>query len=75
MSTLDPQYYEEHSTFQKTVAHEIIRMFPPNKTDHILDIGCGDGYLSAQLAKLAPMGRVFGVDPSKEMIKYRQNLY
>lgn len=75
MSALDPQYYEEHSTFQKTVAHKIIKMFTPKKTDHILDIGCGDGYLSAQLAKLAPMGMVLGVDPSKEMIEYAMQTY
>ena len=35
---------------------------------HILDIGCGDGKITAHLAAVVPQGRVMGVDLSSEMI-------
>lgn len=35
----------------------------------ILDMGCGDGRLSAALAERVPRGRVIGIDPSAKMIE------
>jgi trans-aconitate methyltransferase len=34
----------------------------------VLDIGCGDGKITAEIARRVPHGRVIGVDNSKEMI-------
>jgi SAM-dependent methyltransferase len=39
-------------------------------TDNVLDVGCGAGWLSRRLAKLAPEGRAVGVDISDEMIRH-----
>ena len=39
-------------------------------TDSVMDIGCGAGWLSRRLAKLAPEGRVVGMDISDEMIRH-----
>jgi SAM-dependent methyltransferase len=39
------------------------------RTDNVLDVGCGAGWLSRRLAKLAPEGRVVGMDISEEMIR------
>lgn len=40
----------------------------------ILDIGCGDGAISAELATIASKGTVLGIDSSSEMIAYaKQN--
>lgn len=39
-------------------------------TDNVLDVGCGAGWLSRQLAKLVPEGRVVGMDISDEMIRH-----
>jgi SAM-dependent methyltransferase len=39
-------------------------------TDSVLDVGCGGGWLSRRLAKLAPDGRVIGMDISDEMIHH-----
>jgi trans-aconitate 2-methyltransferase len=36
--------------------------------DHILDIGCGDGFLTAAIASLTPQGLVVGADPSHRMV-------
>jgi len=38
-------------------------------SENILDVGCGAGWLSRRLAKLAPQGRVVGMDISDEMIR------
>ena len=37
--------------------------------EHVLDIGCGDGKVSAELARDVPQGRVVGVDSSEDMIR------
>lgn len=36
-------------------------------SEHVLDIGCGHGRALGELARLAPHGRVAGVDPSELM--------
>ena len=36
----------------------------------ILDVGCGGGKTLTKLAKLAPQGKVFGIDCSKDMVDY-----
>jgi ubiquinone/menaquinone biosynthesis C-methylase UbiE len=41
-----------------------------SRTDNVLDVGCGAGWLSRRLAKLAPEGRVVGMDISEEMIRH-----
>lgn len=38
--------------------------------EHILDIGCGDGKISADLSVFVPKGSVLGLDPSKGMIEW-----
>lgn len=42
----------------------------------ILDVGCGGGKTIGKLARQAPQGWVFGIDYSKDMVKYskEQNL-
>src|SRR6185437_4223105 len=40
--------------------------------DHILDLGCGAGWLSRILARGVPRGRVLGVDISDHMIRRAQ---
>src|SRR6516162_560851 len=37
--------------------------------ENILDVGCGAGWLSRRLAKMAPEGRVVGMDISDQMIR------
>ena len=39
------------------------------RSDNVLDVGCGAGWLSRRLAKLVPEGRVVGMDISDEMIR------
>jgi ubiquinone/menaquinone biosynthesis C-methylase UbiE len=48
-------------------ALEKMRLAP---ADNVLDVGCGTGWLSRRLARLAPEGRVIGMDISDEMIRH-----
>jgi arsenite methyltransferase len=45
---------------------ETMRLAP---TDNVLDVGCGSGWLARRLGKLAPEGRVVGMDISDEMVR------
>jgi trans-aconitate 2-methyltransferase len=60
--------YKQSSTHQKEWGNKIISEFHFNGNEHILDLGCGDGVLTAQLAELVPQGFVLGVDSSRGMI-------
>jgi SAM-dependent methyltransferase len=42
--------------------------------DVILDVGCGGGKTIGRLAQLAPLGKVFGVDVSPDMVKYSKEV-
>lgn len=44
-----------------------------NGNEQILDLGCGDGSLTEQLAQLVPNGSVLGIDASNGMITTAQN--
>ncbi len=41
----------------------------------VLDLGCGDGYLSNIIADKVPEGRVLGLDKSKAMIDFAKDKY
>ena len=41
-----------------------------DKKAKILDLGCGPGFISVQLAKFFPSGTVTGVDFSEELLRY-----
>lgn len=50
-------------------ARELIRRADPQAGDHVLDLACGTGVVTRQLAKLAPnLGSLTGVDHSDEML-------
>jgi trans-aconitate 2-methyltransferase len=61
--------YKISSTHQKEWGTRIISEIHFNGREHILDLGCGDGVLTAQLAELVPQGSVLGIDSSKGMIE------
>jgi trans-aconitate methyltransferase len=52
------------------MADEQLRLLALTGTERILDVGCGDGKISAALADRVPRGSVLGVDPSHDMIAF-----
>jgi trans-aconitate 2-methyltransferase len=65
----DGEKYKNASTHQKEWGNKIISEFNLKGDEHILDLGCGDGILTAQLASMVPDGYVIGIDASQGMIE------
>ena len=65
----DAQEYEKHSQGQQKWARELIEKISLKGTEKVLDIGCGDGKVTAEISKLVRKGSIIGVDNSAEMIK------
>lgn len=71
----NPKRYSELSFAQKQIALDFIQKLAIRKNDSILDIGCGDGQITANLALLASKGSVLGLDVSEEMVAFAKNQY
>lgn len=64
----DSEDYSKHSTAQFEWAQELIDKLNLQGDEEVLDIGCGDGKVSAAIAARLPHGLVLGIDSSSEMI-------
>lgn len=65
--------YKKASKHQKEWGNNLIDELSLNGDEEILDLGCGDGGLTEQLAQSVPRGRVLGIDASAGMIAAAQN--
>lgn len=61
--------YEKASAHQTQWGQELMSLLSLSGTESILDLGCGDGRLTQQLAQLVPHGNVLGIDASAGMIQ------
>ena len=68
MHKWDPADYQKSSSAQYNWAMALIAGLKLDGDERILDIGCGDGRITAHLAGLVPSGSVLGIDLSPEMI-------
>ncbi len=73
--TWNAQDYEKNSQAQQKWARELIAALHLTGTEDILDLGCGDGKVSAEIASLVSNGTVVGVDNSKPMIELAKEKY
>lgn len=64
----DGKQYKKASTHQKAWGAHLIAELNLKGDEKILDLGCGDGVLTAQLATIVPQGTVLGIDASRSMI-------
>jgi trans-aconitate methyltransferase len=62
--------YFHHSETQRQWAWELLGKYPLTGQEKILDFGCGDGKISAELSRLVKHGEVVGIDVSKKMIQW-----
>jgi trans-aconitate 2-methyltransferase len=67
--------YAKNSSNQYEWAKELIPKLNLNGTECLLDIGCGDGKVTALLSTYLPHGQVVGVDSSHEMILHARRSY
>jgi len=62
--------YARQSSLQEAMTEEQLALLDPEGWEQILDVGCGDGKITAKIAERVPRGSVLGVDPSQGMIAF-----
>ena len=69
-------YSSEASRFQRQSGYAFLQQLSPVRGSTALDLGCGTGYLAAQLAEyVGPEGKVVAVDPDGARLKIAQENY
>ena len=61
--------YAKNSSAQLQWAQELISKLALQGCESVVDIGCGDGKISAQIALSAKNGKVLGIDLSEDMVR------
>ena len=67
--------YAANSLVQQTWARELIANLNLRGDEHILDVGCGDGKITAEITRAVPRGSVTGVDASPQMIAFAKKTF
>src|SRR5437660_8379228 len=73
MTEWDAAEYSRRSSLQEAIAQEVLALLDIKGSERILDVGCGDGKITAQIASRASKGSVVGVDPSRDMINFARS--
>ena len=71
----NPVEYAANSAVQQSWARELMAQLALRGDEKILDVGCGDGKITAELARAVPHGFVTGVDASAEMIAFARKTF
>ncbi|HSD56594.1 MAG TPA: methyltransferase domain-containing protein [Methanotrichaceae archaeon] len=71
----NPEDYEKNSSAQEKWADTLISGLKLKGNEHILDIGCGDGKITAKMAARVPEGQVLGIDSSQDMIDFARKRF
>lgn len=69
MTEWNAELYRERSTLQQTMAAEVLQSLDLTSSERVLDVGCGDGRITFEIARRVPQGSVVGVDASSNMIE------
>ena len=67
--------YASNSVVQQTWARELIAALKLRGDERILDVGCGDGKVTAEMARAIPHGSAVGVDASPQMIEFSNKTF
>ena len=71
----NPKEYSRNNMLQYNFAMQVLSCGQINPDDRILDLGCGDGRITFEIAKKAYLGCVIGTDISEKMTEYANNTY
>jgi trans-aconitate methyltransferase len=66
----NPSDYAANSAQQQSWARELIARLKLRGEEHVLDVGCGDGKVTAEIARALPRGSAMGIDASAQMIEF-----
>ncbi len=70
MARWNPLDYQGNSEAQLQWARELIGKLDLMPDERVLDIGCGDGKVTAEIARIVTDGRAVGIDSSEDMIRF-----
>jgi trans-aconitate methyltransferase len=71
----EAEEYHNHSSAQFQAAIQLLKNIELKGNEQILDVGCGDGKITASIASRVPEGSVLGIDLSSEMIGFARNFF
>lgn len=71
----DGEKYKTASKHQKEWGNDLISEFSFKGNEAVLDLGCGDGVLTEQLALSVPRGTALGIDSSVHMIETAKTIH
>jgi trans-aconitate methyltransferase len=69
----DANLYDEKHSYVWKMAADLLELLAPQAGERILDVGCGTGHLTAQIA--SAVAEVLGIDSSEEMIREARKRY
>lgn len=65
----DPTQYEKYADERGRPFHDLLSRIRARRPRHVVDLGCGNGALTATLAERWPEASVLGVDSSAAMLR------
>ena len=68
MTEWNAELYRERSSLQQAMAAEVLQALELKGSERVLDVGCGEGRITVEIARRVPNGSVVGVDASSNMI-------
>lgn len=75
MTEWNASAYHDRAALQRWLAEASLANLELEGAEAVLDLGCGDGRITAEIAQRLPDGKVLGVDPSRQMVDFARRTY
>ncbi len=75
MDHWNPKDYHKNSSEQQKWGLELLNKIAFSGNERVLDIGCGDGKLTMEIANRVRHGSVLGIDKSEDMIRFASEFF